>query len=46
MTYDFFEQEWRGICGACKTELHASSKKLYLILRNMHTHSKACLGGW
>lgn len=46
MKYDFFGQEWHGVCGACKEELYAPSKGAWLVQFNMHTHSSNCLGGW
>ena len=46
MKYDFFGEEWFGKCGACKTELYAPTKDIYLSQFSRHTHSNDCLGGW
>lgn len=46
MTYDFFAQEWSGMCKACNTELYAPTKSAYVVQQSIHTHSKSCLGGW
>jgi hypothetical protein len=46
MKYDFFEQEWYGVCGACNTELVYDTKKQYIKQRKIHIKSKDCLGGW
>lgn len=46
MTYDFFADEWTGVCRACNTELFAPTKSEYLMNFSIHTHSDQCLGGW
>lgn len=46
MKYDFFGEEWSGVCRACGTELYAPTKYDYLVQFDIHTHSVNCLGGW
>lgn len=46
MKYDFFGEEWSGVCGACGTELYAPTKGTYLVNFSHHTHSDDCLGGY
>jgi hypothetical protein len=46
MKYDFFEQEWYGICAACNTELVSDTRKQYLKQKKIHIKSVNCLGGW
>jgi len=46
MTYNFFEEEWLGNCGACQKEFYAPSKSEYLMQYAKHTKSINCLGGW
>lgn len=46
MKYDFFEQEWYGICTTCTTELISDTRKQYLKQRKLHIKSVQCIGGW
>jgi hypothetical protein len=46
MTYDFFDEEWHGNCGACQKEFYAPTKSEYLMQYVKHTKSINCLGGW
>lgn len=46
MRYDFFGKEWLGICGACRKELFAPTRKQYVKSRLIHTRSVECLGGY
>lgn len=46
MSYDFFNEEWSGNCGACRKEFYAPTKSEYLMQYTKHTHSNYCLGGW
>ena len=46
MTYNFFEEEWSGNCGACQKEFYAPTKSEYLMQYARHTKSINCLGGY
>ena len=46
MTYDFFNEEWHGNCGACQKEFYAPTKSEYLMQYARHTKSINCLGGY
>jgi hypothetical protein len=46
MTYDFFDEEWHGNCGACQKEFYAPTKSEYLMQYVKHTKSINCLGGY
>lgn len=46
MSYNFFEGEWAGNCGACLKDLYAPTKGEYLLNYIIHTHSDDCLGGY
>jgi len=46
MSYNFFEGEWAGNCGACLKDLYAPTKGEYLLNYTIHTHSDDCLGGY
>jgi hypothetical protein len=46
MTFNFFEEEWSGNCGACYKEFYAPSKSEYLMQYTKHTKSINCLGGY
>jgi hypothetical protein len=46
MTYNFFEEEWSGNCGACYKDFYAPTKSEYLMQQIKHTKSINCLGGY
>jgi hypothetical protein len=46
MTYDFFEGDWSGNCGACGKDFYAPTKSEYLMQQIKHTRSINCLGGY
>ena len=46
MTFNFFEEEWSGNCGACYKDFYAPTKSEFLMQIQRHTKSKNCLGGY
>ena len=46
MTYDFFEGDWSGNCGACGKDFYAPTKSEYIMQYTKHTKSVNCLGGY
>jgi hypothetical protein len=46
MTYNFFEGDWSGNCGACGKDFYAPTKSEYLMQQARHTRSINCLGGY
>lgn len=46
MTFNFFEEEWSGNCGACYKDFYAPTKSEYLMQYARHAKSKNCLGGY
>ena len=46
MTFNFFEEEWSGNCGACYKDFYAPTKSEFLMQIQRHTKSINCLGGY
>ena len=45
MHYDFFGQEWQGICASCRKELFAPTRADFIANRLYHTRNE-CGGGY